>query len=121
MIWKLFKLMPTPEAAVSADVAAVREIIEPLGLAPKRAPMLIRFSKEYLEKEVGAFQGKIARSQCLHFAVFRSCSHAFGLTCPTLAKFCSRFQASVCKLTSGLPTSLSLCTCPILVCALEST
>lgn len=35
-----------------ADVEAVRELIEPLGLAPKRAPMLIRFSKEYVEKQV---------------------------------------------------------------------
>ncbi len=52
VIWRLFELMPTPEAALQADVAAVRDVIEPLGLAPKRAPMLIRFSKEYLEKEV---------------------------------------------------------------------
>jgi endonuclease III len=52
VIWRLFDLIPTPEAAMGADVAAIREIIEPLGLAPKRAPMLIRFSKEYIEKEV---------------------------------------------------------------------
>ncbi len=52
VIWKLFELMPTPEDAMHADVEAVRELIEPLGLAPKRAPMLIRFSKEYVEKQV---------------------------------------------------------------------
>ena len=52
MIWKLFELIPTPEEAIHADVEAVRELIEPLGLAPKRAPMLIRFSKEYVEKKV---------------------------------------------------------------------
>ncbi|EIE24531.1 DNA glycosylase [Coccomyxa subellipsoidea C-169] len=51
VIWKLFELMPTPEDAMHADVEAVRELIEPLGLAPKRAPMLIRFSKEYVEKQ----------------------------------------------------------------------
>ena len=52
VIWKLFKLMPTPEAAVAADVDAIRALIEPLGLAPKRAPMLKRFSQEYLQKQV---------------------------------------------------------------------
>lgn len=52
VIWRLFDLMPTPEEAMHADVEAVRELIEPLGLAPKRAPMLIRFSKEYVEKQV---------------------------------------------------------------------
>ena len=35
-----------------ADEAAVRELIQPLGLAPKRAPMLIRFCRDYVEKEV---------------------------------------------------------------------
>jgi hypothetical protein len=53
VIWKLFKLMPTPEAAMAADVEAIRALIEPLGLAPKRAPMLKRFSQEYLQKQVG--------------------------------------------------------------------
>lgn len=51
VIWKLFEMMPTPEAGMVADVAAVQKLIEPLGLAPKRAPMLIRFSREYVEKQ----------------------------------------------------------------------
>ena len=54
VIWRLFELMPTPEAAVAADTEAIRRLIEPLGLAPKRAPMLQRFSREYTEKQVGA-------------------------------------------------------------------
>ena len=53
VIWKLFELMPTPEAGMHADEAAVRELIQPLGLAPKRAPMLIRFCRDYVEKQVG--------------------------------------------------------------------
>ena len=52
VIWRLFELMPTPEAAIKADVNAIQEIILPLGLANKRAPMLQRFSKEYLEDTV---------------------------------------------------------------------
>ena len=52
MIWKLFELMPTPEAGMHADEPAVRELIQPLGLAPKRAPMLIRFCRDYVEKQV---------------------------------------------------------------------
>ena len=52
IIWKLFELMPTPEVGMHADEAAVRELIQPLGLAPKRAPMLIRFCRDYVEKEV---------------------------------------------------------------------
>ncbi len=54
VIWKLFEMMPTPEAGMNADIAAVQKLIEPLGLAPKRAPMLIRFSREYVEKQVHA-------------------------------------------------------------------
>lgn len=52
VIWNLFELLPTPEAAMEADAAPIRKLIEPLGLAPKRAPMLIRFSREYVEKQV---------------------------------------------------------------------
>lgn len=52
VIWRLFELAPTPAALAAADAAAVRAIVEPLGLAPKRAPMLQRFSREYLAKDV---------------------------------------------------------------------
>ena len=52
VIWRLFDLAPTPAALASADAAAIRAIVEPLGLAPKRVPMLQRFSREYLEKDV---------------------------------------------------------------------
>jgi endonuclease III len=52
VIWRLFELAPSAAAAAAADPAAVRAIIEPLGLAPKRVPMLQRFSREYLEKDV---------------------------------------------------------------------
>lgn len=52
VIWRLFDLAPTPAALASADAAAIRAIVEPLGLAPKRVPMLQRFSREYLDKDV---------------------------------------------------------------------
>lgn len=66
VIWKLFEMMPTPESARNADVAAVQKLIEPLGLAPKRAPMLIRFSREYMEKQVHA----VAHMPCVSFYMY---------------------------------------------------
>ena len=44
-------MMPTPEVGMHVDEAVVRELIQPLGLAPKRAPMLIRFCRDYVEKQ----------------------------------------------------------------------
>ena len=50
IIWKLFELMPTPEAGVHADEATVRELIQPLGLAPEAGahahPLLQRLCRE---------------------------------------------------------------------------
>lgn len=56
MIWDLFRLCPTPEAAVAADVAKIEEIVKPLGLFRKRAVSLQRFSQEYLTLPVRMFK-----------------------------------------------------------------
>lgn len=80
VIWRLFELAPTPAALAAADPAAVRAIVEPLGLAPKRVPMLQRFSREYLDKDVRTsspapshplsvgliFRGKFWTRTCAH-------------------------------------------------------
>ncbi|KAK9785518.1 hypothetical protein WJX73_000554 [Symbiochloris irregularis] len=50
VLWDLFRLVPSAGAAADADVAQIRDIIYPLGLATKRAPMLKRFSADYLQK-----------------------------------------------------------------------
>lgn len=50
LIWELFELCPTPEAAVSTDEEAIRRIIRPLGLA-KRAGYIRRLSAQYLAGE----------------------------------------------------------------------
>lgn len=55
VFWKLLELCPTPEAAVAADTAAIRDIIAPLGLHNKRAVAVQRLSQDYLQKEVGAW------------------------------------------------------------------
>lgn len=55
ILYQLFELCPTPEAAIEADTAVVEGIIRPLGLFRKRALMFKRFSREYIEKQV-AFQ-----------------------------------------------------------------
>ena len=52
MLWELFQLIPTPEAAAAADPSAIEKVIWPLGLFRKRAVMVHRFSMDYLEKQV---------------------------------------------------------------------
>eukprot|EP00270_Netrium_digitus_P021797 TRINITY_DN9550_c0_g3_i1.p1 TRINITY_DN9550_c0_g3~~TRINITY_DN9550_c0_g3_i1.p1 ORF type:complete len:658 (-),score=184.86 TRINITY_DN9550_c0_g3_i1:146-1999(-) len=51
VIWKLFGLIPTPEAAVAAKTEDIAEIIHYLGLQNKRALMVQRFSREYLHDD----------------------------------------------------------------------
>jgi methyl-CpG-binding domain protein 4 len=51
VVWRLFKLCPTPEAALAADVARIEAIIQPLGLFRKRALSIRRLSHEYLHSQ----------------------------------------------------------------------
>jgi len=53
VFWRLLELCPSPEAAVAADTAAIRDIIAPLGLHNKRAVAVQRFSQDFLHKQVG--------------------------------------------------------------------
>jgi len=48
---KLFNEYPTPECMQSAHEEDLHNIIKPLGMWRRRAKTLIRFSKEYLEKD----------------------------------------------------------------------
>ena len=57
ILYQLFELCPTPEAAIEADIAVVESIIKPLGLFRKRAVMFKRFSREYIEKQVCSIGG----------------------------------------------------------------
>jgi hypothetical protein len=52
VFWKLLELCPTPEAAMAADTAAIRDIITPLGLHNKRAVAVQRLSQDYMQKDV---------------------------------------------------------------------
>ena len=52
VIWELFKMCPDAATAAKADVGAIERLIYPLGLATKRAAMVVRFSAEYLDTEV---------------------------------------------------------------------
>lgn len=51
VIWKLFELCPTPEAAVAADTKDISAIIDTLGFY-KRAAAFQRFSDDYVKKQV---------------------------------------------------------------------
>jgi len=48
---EFFNKYPDAAAMAAADEDCLREMIKSLGLANKRAKTLIRFSREYLEKE----------------------------------------------------------------------
>ena len=48
---QLFKKYPTPESMMSAVEEELQDIIKPLGMWRKRSKTLMRFSKEYLEKD----------------------------------------------------------------------
>ena len=52
VVWDLFRLVPDASAAELTDVAQIQAIIQPLGLATKRAPMIKRFSADYLNTQV---------------------------------------------------------------------
>lgn len=55
VIWRLFDIWPTAEAAAGATddtLVIVEKLIQPLGLFRKRTIAIKRFSQEYLEAEV---------------------------------------------------------------------
>ena len=56
VIWKLFELCPTPEAAVAADTKDISAIIDTLGFY-KRAAAFQRFSDDYVKKQVWCYAG----------------------------------------------------------------
>ena len=49
-LWKFFKMYSGPEAAASASLIEVQEMIQPLGLSKRRANALIQMSEGYLKK-----------------------------------------------------------------------
>jgi hypothetical protein len=50
IIWELFELIPTPEAALAVPEEAIARIVRPLGLA-KRAAYIKRMSEQYLSSD----------------------------------------------------------------------
>ncbi|MCO5566940.1 hypothetical protein L7F22_020623 [Adiantum nelumboides] len=60
IIWDLFDLCPTPEAAVIIETSKIENVIWRLGLQKKRALMIQKFSSDYLGKDwtnVGQLHG----------------------------------------------------------------
>jgi len=51
VIWDLFKMFPTPEAALAADASHIRELIKPLGMFRRRALAIQRLSEDYLKRD----------------------------------------------------------------------
>ena len=55
VIWRLFAIWPTAEAAAGASddtLVTVEKLIQPLGLFRKRTMAIKRFSQEYLTAQV---------------------------------------------------------------------
>ena len=67
VIWRLFDLWPTAEAAAGADEGAIGDVINVLGLF-KRSATVKRFSQEYLSKQVRAAEATSLRHSS-HFAI----------------------------------------------------
>ena len=57
VLWKLFEIWPTPQAAARAELAVLAEVeklLQPLGLFRKRTVAIKRLSQEYLETQVSS-------------------------------------------------------------------
>ncbi len=52
MLGQVFRRWPTPDAMCAASASELEDIIRPLGLFRKRSLSAIRFSDEYLHKQV---------------------------------------------------------------------
>ena len=50
-IWKFFERYPTPEAASTANIDDLIEMIGPLGLSKRRSKTLIKMSDGYLRQD----------------------------------------------------------------------
>ena len=72
VIWELFELIPTPEAALAVPEADIARIIKPLGLT-KRAAYIQRMSAQYLG---GAWRSVAELSGCGQYA-----TDAYALFC----------------------------------------
>ena len=72
VIWELFELIPTPEAALAVPEADIARIIKPLGLT-KRAAYIQRMSAQYLG---GAWRSVAELAGCGQYA-----TDAYALFC----------------------------------------
>jgi methyl-CpG-binding domain protein 4 len=51
LLWKFFKMYPTPSAAMKANPPDLESFLKPIGMSKRRSLTLIRMSKEYLDDE----------------------------------------------------------------------
>lgn len=49
IMWEFFRRWPTPEAAAKALESDIQELIRPLGLSSRKAHILVRMSREFLQ------------------------------------------------------------------------
>ncbi len=84
VIWRLFDIWPTAEAAAGATddtLVIVEKLIQPLGLFRKRTIAIKRFSQEYLEAEVFYVCMTYSSMDCGRLYDADSCCVAEGSTC----------------------------------------
>jgi hypothetical protein len=84
VIWRLFDIWPTAEAAAGATddtLVVVEKLIQPLGLFRKRTIAIKRFSQEYIEAEVRHVCMTYSITDCGRPYDADSCCVAEGSTC----------------------------------------
>ena len=86
VLWKLFEIWSTPQAAACAEpavLAKVEKLLQPLGLFRKRTVAIKRLSQEYLETQVGSAPHRCADmdgvSLCAQQQVWQAAA-AYSLT-----------------------------------------
>lgn len=53
VMWKFLELYPSPEAVTNSEIQDISGLLRPLGLHCLRAKTIIKFTKEYLDKDWG--------------------------------------------------------------------
>ncbi|KAG7666769.1 putative Methyl-CpG-binding domain protein 4-like protein [Nannochloris sp. 'desiccata'] len=106
VIWDLFKLIPTPEAATTIeDTSEIEKIIQPLGLFRKRAVAIKKMSVEYLNKQWRDPKELFSLGQYASDAYFIFCRGMWRDICPE-DKDLKRYRDWL-EATEGLGTGLT--------------
>ena len=114
MLWKLFGIWSTPQAAARAEpavLAEVEKLLQPLGLFRKRTVAIKRLSQEYLETQVASAPCRCAGvdgvSLCVQQTGVAGCSCM--VSCQQGAWDAARLRESSCRSVHRSVQALGCC------------